>query len=175
MSELRSVAFFVDKLSRIVNAEKMRTLSLFIPLFLSVMSWAQSIQVLDQYKSRLTSYSSSDFEGVIPFWVIDGSVYPVAEARELIKGQGKVACVSWLMNYSDNKDVTTADLQMSLLRKGHMIPLWKVVSGRPIYVDPVTDFALSFVCVGRDTEGQPIEVDSTDFVQMFSRLYKFIQ
>ncbi len=134
---------------------------------------SEEIQVLDAAQNEQTSYVTSELNGPLGFWVIDGKVFTLFEAKKLILKKDKIVCATWLMNYSDDKDASKVGLQKSLLQPLKRIPLWKIVSGRPIYVDPITSYALSFVCVGRDSEGQLIEIDATDFRMIFSGLYLF--
>ena len=142
-------------------------------MFFSSFGFAQAIQVLNDLNNQRTSYISSEMDKPIPYWVIDGQVYPLYQAKKMIVEEGKTACATWLMNYSDDKTITKEQLQESLLKNSKSIPLWKKVNGRPIFVDPDTNFALSFICATRDAYGNFIDIDATDFVSMFKGLYQF--
>ena len=144
--------------------------------FISVLSLAlPAVQVLNFNENKQTSFTSSELNEPIPYWVIDGRVFPLGEARKLILEHGKVACATWLMNYSDNKNVSKDIIQESLLQPFKKVPLWKTVSGRPIYVDPETNYALSFICASTDSNGQLVEIDSADFPLIFYGMYSFLE
>ena len=151
----------------------MKYLSLIAVLFIGTLGFAQTIHVLDATKNQLTSYISSEMDKPIPYWVIDGQVYPLSQAKKMIGEEGKTACATWLMNFSDDKGITKEQIQETLLRNSKSIPLWKKVNDRPIFVDPDTNFALSFICATRDAYGNFIDIDATDFVSMFKGLYQF--
>jgi len=134
---------------------------------------APSVQTLDVAAAKKTSYTSEELAGPVPWWVVGGRVVSKAEALDLILREGAVSCASWLMNFSDDKTVPKEDIQNSLFASGNRIPLWKTVSGRPIYMDPRTDFVLSFVCASKNAQGELVEVDSTDFASQFAGIYSF--
>jgi hypothetical protein len=142
-------------------------------LVLSSISMAQNLQVLDSALAIKTSYITSEFEGPIAYWLIDGQVYSLKETRDQILNHNRVACVSWLMNFSDDKSVSKEALQQALLPISNNIPLWKNISGRPVFMDTETSFALSFNCVGKGFDGELIEVDSADYLDMFKGVFLF--
>lgn len=148
-------------------------LSLVAALCFQSLAFADSIQVLNAPALKQVSYTSAELNGSLPNWVIDGKVLPLSQAKKLILEQGKIACATWLMNYSDESNASKEKVQEALLQPSKVIPLWKVVSGRPIYVDPDTSFGISFVCASKNEYGDLVEVDSTDFAKMFAGLYLF--
>lgn len=154
----------------------MKIMPFLCTLLLSTLSLATtSLQVLNFEENQKASYTSSELNEPVPYWIINGQIVPLRDARKMILEQGVVACATWLMNFSDDKNVSKDSLQESLLQPLKKIPLWKNVSGRPIYVDPETSYALSFICATSDTNGQIIEVDSADFPQIFLGLYSFLE
>ena len=133
---------------------------------------AASIQVIEVASAKQTSYTSAEFNGFIPYWIVEGQVVSAAKAKELIRQKDAIACASWIMNYSD-KSIPKEKLQEQLLNPAKRIALWKVVSGRPIYSDEGSEFALSFVCVSHDAQGKWVEVDQTDFEAHVSGIFSF--
>jgi hypothetical protein len=131
------------------------------------------IQILNPELAAKSSYLSPTYEGVVPFWTIEGQIYSTKSALKLIREEGKTGCTTWLLNFSDDKNVSLDEIQKSLFVFEKIIPLWKIVNQVPIFSDDKTSFALIFVCVKSDENEDLIEIENADLGWVFNGIYSF--
>lgn len=136
---------------------------------------AATLRIVHPMLAMQASYTSSDLTESLAYWIIDGQVVERAQARDLIFNHGKTACTVWLMNFSDDETIEKSTLQNSILTVNALIPLWKVINGRPIFVDDTTSFAISYNCVVKNSDGEFSEVEfltTEEFNNMFKTILK---
>jgi hypothetical protein len=134
-----------------------------------------TLSIIDSVIAKSASYTSQELNESLPFFIHDGALIDRVQAKDMVLNQGKMACTIWLMDFSDQGMHEKRQLQSTLLIDGKQIPLWKQVSGKAIFIDEGSDFAISYNCIKKDSALQVVELDSLspeDFNTMFQGVLK---
>jgi hypothetical protein len=135
---------------------------------------ATNLQVLDVDKLKLVTYTSAEFNGFIPTWIIQGDLKSANEVKDiLLADMNRSACTVHVFNLGSTDPVEKTVLVNQLLIQNKVLTLWKYINGKPHFEDLESGFALTFVCLGFDPEkGEIVELDVVDFSMHFENLLK---
>lgn len=148
-----------------------------LALLLSGSALAESLRIDNKELATLTSYMSAELDRAVPYWIVDGKHVTRQEARELILKQNKVSCMGWLFNFSNDKTISKSTIQNQLFGELNLIPLWKRINGKAIFIDEATNYGISYNCVHKNLTGQLEELESLsddEFNQTFQGVLHII-